>query len=230
MGFRVTRDVGKLINRKIEAIKNMAPPTSRKELQKFIGVINYYCDMWPRRSHILAPSNKLTYIKRNFKRAQVKQDDFDEIKRIVTCDTILTYPDFNETFKIHTDASAFQLGAVIIQKGKPIAFYSRKLTDAQQRYTVTEIELLIPEETLKEYRTILLGQKLRIRTDHKNLTCKNINTDRVFRWRLIFEEYGTDIEYIRSENNIVADGLSRIPLNGDEDTTQKSTYQQEIVS
>ena len=94
--------------------------------------------MWPRWSHMLAPLTKLTPIKRNFKWKQVKQDSFDEIKRIVARDTLLTYLGFNKTFKIHTDDSAFQLEAVISQKCKPIAFYSRKLTDAQQRYTVTE--------------------------------------------------------------------------------------------
>ena len=82
-------------------------------------------------------------------------------------DTLLTYPDFNETFKIHTDDSGLQLGAVISQKGRPIAFYSIKITDAQQRYIVTERELLSIVETLKEFRKILLGQKLRIYTDHK---------------------------------------------------------------
>ena len=114
-------------------------------------------------------------------------------------DTLLTYPDFNETFKIHTDASAFQLGAVIIQKGKPIAFYSRKLTDAQQRYTVTKIEILSMVENLKGFRTILLGHKLRIYTDHKNLTCNIFNNNRVLIWRLILEEYSPDIEYINGE-------------------------------
>ena len=82
-------------------------------------------------------------------------------------DNLLTYPDFNEAFKINTDASAFQLGAVISQKVKPIAFYSRKITSSQKRYTVTEKELLIVLETLMEFRTILLGKKLRIYTDHK---------------------------------------------------------------
>ena len=67
----------------------------------------------------------------------------------MTRDTLLTYPDFNETFRIHTNASAFQLGAVIIQKGKNIAFYSRKMTGTQQRYTVMEGELLSIVETLK---------------------------------------------------------------------------------
>ena len=84
----------------------------------------------------------------------------------MACDTVLTYPDFYETFKIHTDTSAFQIIVVIIEKGKPIAFYSRNMTDSQKRYTVTERELPSIVENLKDFRTILLGQKLRIYTDH----------------------------------------------------------------
>ena len=113
-----------------------------------------------------------------------------KIKQIVACNNLLTYPDFNKTFKICADANAFQLGVVISQKGKPIAFYSRKLTCNQQRYKVTKRELLSIVETLKEFITILLGQKLQIYSDRKKLTCKMYNTDRVFRWRLIIEEYG----------------------------------------
>ena len=94
----------------------------------------------------------------------------------------LTYPNFEEGFDIHTDASDTQLGAVISQKGRPIAFYSRKLHSAQKRYTTTERELLAIVETLKEFRNILLGQKLTIYTDHKNLTHKNFNTDHVMQW------------------------------------------------
>ena len=62
---------------------------------------------------------------------------------------LFTYPDLNETFKIHTNSSNLQLGAVIIQKGKPIALYGRKLTDSQKSYTVIERELLRIFETLK---------------------------------------------------------------------------------
>ena len=111
--------------------------------------------------------------------------------------TLSTNPDFNETFKSHTDASAFQLEAVIIQKGKPIAFYSRKLTDDQQCYKVTETELLSIIETLKEIWTILPGQKLRIFIDHEKLICKKFDTYRGLKWRLILEGYGPDIEYIK---------------------------------
>ena len=85
---------------------------------------------------------------------------------------MLAYPDFSKPFQMHTDASHYQLGAVISQEGKPIAFYSRKLNDAQTRYTTTERELLSIVETLKEYRNILMGHCIEVFTDHKNLTYK----------------------------------------------------------
>ena len=72
-------------------------------------------------------------------------------KKVMSKETILRFPDFNKTFHIHTDASHTQLGAVISQDNKPIAFYSRKLNPAQTRYTTTERELLSIVETLKEY-------------------------------------------------------------------------------
>ena len=62
---------------------------------------------------------------------------------------LLTYPNLNETLKIHTNSSKFQLGSVILHKGKPIAFYSKKLTDAQKRCTVKEGGILIMIENIK---------------------------------------------------------------------------------
>ena len=133
-------------------------------------------------------------------------------KRIIAKQTVLAYPGFNKPFEIHTDASHYQLGAVISQEGKPVAFYSRKLNDAQTRYTTTERELLSIVETLKAYRNILLGHKIKVYTDHKNLVYKHFNTERVMRWRLVLEEYGPELVYIKGENNIVADALSRLRL------------------
>jgi hypothetical protein len=83
---------------------------------------------------------------------------FDKIKSIFCCEVLLSYPDFSKAFHIHTDASHYQLGAVISQDNCPIAFYSQKLQPAQVRYTTTERELLSIIETLKEFRNILLGQ------------------------------------------------------------------------
>ena len=120
----------------------MKPPTSQKEVRKFIGVVSYYRNMWPRRSHTLVLLTRITPNKRKFKWTKVEQYAFDKIKRIVARNTLLTYMDFNEAFKSHIDDRVFQLRAVISQKGKPIAFYSRKLTDSQQWNTLTDKELL----------------------------------------------------------------------------------------
>ena len=79
------------------------------------------------------------------------------------------------------DARDYQLGEVISQEDKPIYFYSHNLTGPQTQYTVTENESLIVVETLKEFCMFLFVQQLKIYTDHKNLTCKNFNTNSVLR-------------------------------------------------
>jgi len=113
--------------------------------------VNYYRDMWRSRSHILAPLTKLTSDKVKWKWTEEEQKAFEDMKKAISKEVLLSFPDFNEMFEVYTDASKVQLGAVIMQKGRPLAFYSRKLTDAQTRYTTTERELLSVVETLKEF-------------------------------------------------------------------------------
>ena len=98
------------------------------------------------------------------------QKVFVHMKKSISRETLLVYPNFSKSFVIHTDAFKVQLGAVINQDNKPIAFYSRKLNPAQVCYTTIERELLSIEETLKELRNILLGQQIKVYTDRKNLT------------------------------------------------------------
>ena len=135
--------------------------------------------MWLRRSHILAPLASLTSDKVKWKWGPKLSAAFVMAKQVIAREEMLAYPDFSKTFTIHTDASHYQLGGVISQDGKPTAFCSRKLNDAQTRYTTTERELLSIVETLKEYRNILLGHKIEVFTDHKNLVYKHFNTERV---------------------------------------------------
>ena len=72
------------------------------------------------------------------------------------------------------DASDYQLGAAVLQKGQPVAYFSRTLIPAETNYTITEKELLSIVETLKEYRPMLYGGQLNIYTDHKNLTFRTM--------------------------------------------------------
>ena len=123
---------------------------------------------------------------------------------------MLAYPDYSEPFEIFTDASTRQQGAVITQKGRPLAFFSQKLSAAQEKYKVTELELLSIVECFKEFTGMLWGQRIKVFTDHKNLVRDVLgpSSNRVFRWRLTLEEYNPKIIYIKGIDNTVADNKS----------------------
>jgi hypothetical protein len=111
---------------------------------------------------------------------------------------------------MYTDASTKQFGAVITQENRPIAFFSRKLSGTQSKYTVTKLELLAIVETLKEHNKMLWGQRINVYTDHKNLTRDGLGltSDRVTCWRILLEEYAPEIIYIKGIHNKVADAIS----------------------
>jgi hypothetical protein len=103
-----------------------------------------------------------------------------------------------------------QLGAVITQGNRPIAFFSRNLSEAQSKYSVTEIKLLVIVETLKEFQGLLWGQTIKVYTDHNNLTrdVLGLTSDRVYRWQLLLEEFAPEIVYKKGTHNLVADAIS----------------------
>ncbi len=94
--------------------------------------------MWPKRSELLAPLSTLLSMKIKYKWSKREQKAFNAIKRHVSRQTLLTYPNFAKPFAIHKDASDIQLGAIIAQADKPIAYYLHKLTSCQQQYTTIE--------------------------------------------------------------------------------------------
>ena len=105
--------------------------------------------MWCKRAHILASLTKLCLTKVNLEWTNIENDYFIEMKKILGRDFILYYLNFSERFIINTDDSKMQLGGVIIQNGKPIYFWSHKLTPDQINYTTIERELLSRVENLE---------------------------------------------------------------------------------
>ena len=141
----------------------MTKPVTIRNLRAFIGLVGYYADLWPRWSHTLAPLTALKHLPKGAKLGKLWTPEcdraFQEMKSIVAADCLMAYPNHNKPFYIYTDASDYQMGAVIMQYDnnnilRPFAYFSRKLNSAQRNYTVTEKELLSIVMVLKEYRTM----------------------------------------------------------------------------
>ena len=238
LGYIITRDGIKPNPKKVQAILDIQRPTTTSEVRHFVGMVQYYRDVWPGRSHILTPLTELTAGKgKNTKVnwTDVHETAFNEIKRIIASETLLAYPDFSKKFIIHSDASDFQLGAVIMQEDdggvlRPLAFYTRKLNSAQKNYTTTEKELLSIVETLNEFRNILLGYEIDVYTDHKNLTfgTDDNSSQRRKRWESLVQEFGINIIHIPGADNTVADALSRLPKAQREDAYEQLSKDEKL--
>ncbi len=225
--------------KKVQAILALNPPNNIKELRHFLGMVQYYQDMWARRSEMLAPltdlvgecgETKTARMNKTKKKPwwwdQTHQQASDNVRAAIAKETVLAYLDFLKPFEIYTDASSMQLGAVITQDNRPITFFSRKLSKTQQKYSVTEIELLAIVETPREFKGMLWGQDIKVYTDHKNLTrdALGLTSDRVYCWRLLLKEYDPKIIYIKGIHNTVADAILQLEHDPKLNKTNKYTH------
>ncbi len=166
----------------MQAILAIKPPTGVRQLRHFLGMVQYYRDHWARWSDMLTTLTSLvgecgqtkSINAKGTKKVpwnwdEVHQRAFDHVKATITKDVVLAYPDFSKVFEIYIDASSKQLGAVITQDNRPIAFFSRKLSYSQCKYSITKIELLAKVETLKEFKGMLWGKNIKVFNDHTNL-------------------------------------------------------------
>ncbi len=170
LGYVLTRDGIKPQTNKVQAILAIKPPTGVRKLRHFLGMVQYYRDLWARQSDMLAPLTSLVGECSQAKSTKAKgtkkvpwhwdevhQRAFNHVKATITKDVVLAYLDYSKVFEIYTDASSKQLGAVITQENRPIALFSRKLSNMQCKYSITKIELLAIIETQKEFKGMLWG-------------------------------------------------------------------------
>jgi hypothetical protein len=144
LGYILTRKRIEPQSKKVQAILALNPPNNVKELKHFLAMIQYYRDMQARCSEMLAPltdlvgecgETKTTRINKTKEKPwrwdRIHQQAFDNVKAAIAKETVLAYLDFLKPFEIYTDASSTQLGAMITQDNRPIAFFNRKLSKMQ---------------------------------------------------------------------------------------------------
>ena len=197
---------------KVQAINEWEPPKNTSELRSFLGLANYYRRFIKSYSARTAPLTDLLKKKVQWHWGPECQGAFDDLKKAVIEEPILALPDYSKPFELHTDASDFAIGRVLMQEGHPIAYESRKLNDTERRYPVHDKEMTAIIHCLRLWRHYLLGSRFTIMTDNvatsyfqnqKKLSPKQA------RWQEFLAEFDYVMEYKPGKANVVADALSR---------------------
>ena len=219
LGHLVDADGIKPLPEKVETIRKTSPPTSIKELRRFLGMVNYY------RRFVRAAAHHLYYLfdalKASPKRLNWSDDmqsSFEAIKDALANSTMLHHPDPNLPLSITTDASDVAMGAVIEQRGpqgwEPLAFWSKKLSDTQQNWCPYDRELNAAHKAIRHFKHMVEGRPFTLYTDHQSLVPSmhkktDAPTARQTNQLSEIAEFTTDIRYLEGKSNFVADALSR---------------------
>jgi hypothetical protein len=189
----------------------MDNPQTLKKLRGFLGLTGYYRRFIPHYALICQPLYNA--LKKNaFQWGPKSQAAFDTLKKVMTHPPLLALPNFSLPFTLEIDACATSLGAVLMQNGRPLAYFSKNLgpnTSAKSVYEKEAMEIL---EALKKWRHYFLGNKLIIKTDQSSL--KYLASQRLLegiqhKLMLKLLEFDFTIQYKKGCENAVADALSR---------------------
>lgn len=220
LGYTVGHGTVSPPSAKVEAINNFPPPTTKKGLQRFLGMIGYYRRFIKGLSTLLSPLTALLGKDVKYRWTDACQEAFNSVKILLSSAPILHAPDFKKPFILATDASDVGVGAVLIQLDEqgiehPVSYFSKKLDNAQRNYSVIERELLAIVLALQHFHVYLpsYGPQVKVYSDHHPLQFLNkfkFKNQRLTRWALLLQEYDLAIYHIKGADNVLADCLSRI--------------------
>ena len=163
----------------------------------------------------MEPLTRLTKDNVKFEWLEEQQTAFDLIKKKCAEAIMLVYPRYDRPFDLHPDACDMQVGAFLLQDGRTIGCFSRKMNSAQQNYPMTDKELLAIVSGLRHFDIIIRGARIRCYCDHKNLTHGDTTlhaSQRALRQKIaISQDYNAEITHIAGEDNPGGDGMSRLP-------------------
>lgn len=235
LGHIVSADGIKVDKTKTEAINKWPTPTTKKELQRFIGMCNWYRRHIDNFSTIAAPMTELLKTKK-FSWNEHANESFKNLKHALLSPPILRPPRWDLSMTIQCDASNEGIGAALTQTDENgdefvIEYFSAKLTDNERKFSPTEKECLAVIRAIQHFRPYIELMELTIITDHyslKYLLNMSVTAGRLARWILFLQPYVNCIQHRSGKLMKVADALSRAPIMNAEDKNDESLYSLDI--
>ena len=206
---------------KTAVIATWPVPESKKNIQQFLGLANYYRRFIKDFGTTAKPLQRLLEKNIAFEWTQQCQGAFDHLRKCLMTTPILAFPDHSRHFMLDTDASDTGIGAILSQVQDDggeavIAYASRSLSRQEQRYCVTRRELLAVVEFIHHFRHYLLGVHFTLRTDHGSLVwIQNFKEPegQLARWLERLQEYTFTVVHRPGNQHTNVDALSRVPCN-----------------
>src|SRR6266436_6525208 len=196
LGYIIGNNKIQPTEKQLEAVSQFPLPTNMKEVQRFLGLANYFRRFIPNFSARALPLTELTRKENPFNWTQRQQESFEELKSLLITKPILSIYDPSKETELHTDASKVGIGSILIQKdGKNknvVSYYSRRLNKHEENYSTSELECLAVIDSVDHFHVYLHGVDFTVVSDHSALQwlfqVKN-PSGRLFRWSIRLSEY-----------------------------------------
>ena len=210
---------------KLEAVRQMPPPVSAKEVKQFLGLVGYYRKFVPRFADISRPLTQLTCANKEFLWDVRCQTAFEYLKESLCKAPILVFPDPNLPYTLFTDASKYAWAGVLTQQHEmkvkdklvptdlPVAFVSGLFRGSQLNWAALTKEAFAIYMSVKKLDFYLNGADILLRSDHlplKRFLEKNTLNAKVNNWAVELESYNIKFSHIAGVKNRLADALSRL--------------------
>ncbi len=172
---RITQEGLKMDDHKVKAIMDWEPPKLVPALRSFLGLASYYCKFIKTFAKIVAPlTNLLKKFTVTYEWEGACNEAFETLKGILVKAPVLKLLDFDRDFENHSNASDFAIGGVLVQKGRPMAFESKKLSEMERRWPTHEKEMWAVIHCLKTWGHYIGSKDVVVWTD--NVTLKYFAT------------------------------------------------------
>ena len=220
IGHRLTASGCSPLVKHSAAISAFPQPTDKPSLQRFLRMVNFYRKFLRSAAQILAPlTDALKGPGKTITWTPLMDSAFSSAKKLLSSVPELVHPQCNAPISLAVDASDSHIGAVLQQQlpdksWSPLAFFSKKLSDAEKKYSAFDRELLAAHSSVRHFRFMLEGREFTIFTDHKPLTHALFRSSppwsaRQQRHLSYLAEFTSSIVHIPGKENVVADALSR---------------------